>query len=348
MKKAWLIYRPTWLPISIRLDARTPGVVLALAGLILTVLVLYIGTGDYHVSPLNVVKTLLRLETGNPNDAMIVNTLRLPRALTAILAGMALALAGTIMQGLTRNPLADPSIIGINAGASLAAVTVIVLVPAAPSALLPAAAFVGALVMAIVIYGLAWQGGSAPARLILVGIGLAAFAGAGTTLMITFGNIIQVSRALIWLAGSVYGRGWEHLVPMLPWVVGGTLVTLVCTRDLNVFQLGESMARGLGSPVEWRRGALLLACVALAGSAVATAGTIAFTGLIAPHIARRLVGTAQSGLVPASALVGGLMVLAADFAGRTLFTPYEIPCGIITAAIGAPYFMILLYRSRTI
>lgn len=344
--KPWQIVRFNRVPASFRIDRRVPLVLLALIGITLTALILNIGQGEYPIPPLAVIQTVLGLSTDNPDYAFIINTLRLPRSLIALLVGMELAIAGTILQGLTRNPLAAPGIIGINAGASLVAVALIVIFPTMPAFLLPVAAFTGALVAAILIYSLAWNGGSSPIRLILVGVGLTAMIGALTTLMITFGNIYNVSQALVWLTGSVYGRSWQQFWPLLPWVVILVPLSLVLARDLNTLNLGDDLARGLGSHIELQRSGWLVMSVALAGSAVATAGTIGFVGLMAPHLARQLVGPSHEGLIPVAALTGGCIVVVADLVGRLLFAPIELPCGVITAAIGAPYFLYLLYRTR--
>jgi iron complex transport system permease protein len=319
---------------------------LCLAVVIAIAMVINVGRGEYPISPLDIVKTVLGIDTGNPDHAFVIHHLRLPRTLVAFMVGVALAISGTIFQGLTRNPLADPGIIGINAGASLAAVTVIILFPAAPIYTLPLSAFAGALLMAMLIYSLAWNNGSSPMLLILMGVGLSAIASAFTSLMITFGEIYSVSDALVWLAGSVYGRTWEQVFSFLPWLIVFVPMALTLARHLNALNLGDDVAKGLGSRVEWQRGLLVLVGVALAGAGVATAGMIGFVGLIAPHLGRQLVGTNNEGLIPTSALLGGVIVVAADLLGRTLFAPIEIPCGVVTAAIGAPYFLYLLIRNR--
>ena len=162
-----------------------------------------------------------------------INTLRLPRTIVAFLVGVGLAIAGTITQGITRNPLAAPSIIGVNAGATLAAVTLLILLPNTPVSLLPFAAFGGALTVSLLIYLLAWQGGSSPVRLILVGIGFSLIAGALTDIMITFGEINTVSQALVWLAGSVYGRSWSQVFSLIPWIIIFGAIALLLTRELN-------------------------------------------------------------------------------------------------------------------
>ena len=343
-KTPWQVLR--WGKVSFRLDRRVPGVLLGLGLVTLAAMVWSVGQGEYPVPPLDVIRTVLGLPTDNPDYGFIVNTLRLPRTLTAWGVGMGLAIAGTLTQGITRNPLAAPNIIGINAGAALAAVSLIVVFPSVPIAALPAAAFTGALTVAVLIYLLAWNGGSSPVRLILVGIGFSLIAGAITNLMITFGNIYDVSQALVWLAGSVYGRSWAQVIAFTPWLLVFGLLALLLSRELNALQMGDDVARSLGSRLEWQRGWLLLSAVALAGASVATAGSIGFVGLMAPHMARQLVGPSHEGLLPTAALTGGMIVVVADLIGRLLFAPIELPCGIVTAIIGAPYFLYLLIRTR--
>lgn len=346
MNKNWLVIRSRHFRVSFRLERRVPAVLLTLLLVTLAAIALNVGQGEYPIPPLEVLKSILGLETDNPDYSFVVNTLRLPRTLVAYLAGVGLAISGTILQGVIRNPLADPSIIGINAGASLAAVTLIVLVPSLPLVALPLSAFGGALAVSVLIYWLAWDKGSSPIRLILIGVGLDAISRALTTLMLTFGEINSVSQALVWLAGSVYGRTWEHVWSLLPWLVVLVPLAFVLAKQLNALNLGDDVARSLGSQVEWQRGLLLLVSVALVGATVATAGTIAFVGLIAPHLGRQLVGPTHEGLIPVSALMGGLTVVLADWLGRVLFAPIELPCGVITAAVGAPYFLYLLIRNR--
>ncbi|BAZ68549.1 MAG: iron ABC transporter permease [Pelatocladus maniniholoensis HA4357-MV3] len=340
----WLVIRSQ--VISFRIDRRVPLILLSLAVAIALAMVINLGRGEYPISPLDIVKTVLGIDTGNPDHAFVIYNLRLPRTLVAFMVGVALAISGTIFQGLTRNPLADPGIIGINAGAGLAAVTVIILFPSVPIYTLPFSAFAGALLMAGLIYLLAWNKGSSPILLILMGIGLSAIATAFTNLMITFGNIYDVSNALVWLAGSVYGRTSEQVFSLLPWLVIFVPLALTLARHLNALNLGDDVAKSLGSRVEWQRGLLVLVGASLAGAGVATAGNIGFIGLIAPHLGRQLVGANHEGLIPTSALLGGVIVVMADFLGRTLFAPIELPCGVVTAAVGAPYFLYLLIRNR--
>ena len=343
--RPWIVVRLRSLPLSFRLDRHVPLVMGLLTALALLLFILNISWGEYPVPPLAMLQAIFGLSTDADHE-FVVRTLRLPRSLVALLVGMGLAIAGGILQGITRNPLAAPEIIGVNAGASLVAVTFIVLLPGISPSLLPVAAFCGGLTAAIAIYVLAWNQGSAPVRLILVGIGLAALASSLTSLMVTFGEISVVSQALVWLTGSVHGRGWEHLLPLLPWLALFIPLSLALARELDTLNLGDNLARGLGSRVEWRWGLLLVCSVALAGSCVATAGNIGFVGLMAPHLARHLVGPSHGGMIPVAALTGACITELADLIGRTVFAPIEIPCGVITAIVGAPYFLWLLYRNR--
>ena len=342
----WLVIRSHRFPVSFRLNQRVPSLLMILGLLMVVTMIASVGYGEYPVPPLDVIKTVLGLETDNADYAFIVNTLRLPRVLVAGLVGMALAIAGTITQGILRNPLAAPGIIGINAGAALAAVTLIIVLPGVSASALPVAAFVGGFTVFALIYVLAWNGGSSPIRLVLIGIGFSLITAAITNILVTFGNIYAVSQALVWLAGSVYGRSWDEVYALLPWLLAFIPITLFMARDLNALNLGDDIARGVGTPLEWRRGILLVSSVALAGASVATAGTIGFVGFIAPHIARRLVGPSHEGVLLISALIGGLLVMVADLLGRSLFAPIELPCGLITSAIGAPYFLYLMIQKR--
>lgn len=346
MTKQWLVIRLKRFPISFYVNRQVPGILLTLMLITLLGIIISVGYGESQIPLLEVIKTLLGLETTNPDYPFIINILRLPRTLVAFLVGFGLALAGTIIQGITRNPLAAPGIIGINAGASLAAVSLLILFPKVPIAFLPFAAFAGALIVSLVIYFLAWDGGSSPIQLILIGVGFNLIINALTNLMVTFGDINSVSQALVWLAGSVYGSNWEQISALLPWICIFGLLALLLAGELNTLNLGDDIAACLGSPVELQRGLLLLTSVALAGASVATAGAVGFVGLIAPHLGRQLVGASHQGLLPVAGMIGGMLVVWGDLFGRILFAPSELPCGIITAAIGAPYFLYLLIQNR--
>lgn len=350
--------RPTWItirvpgtPFSYRIDRRVPRVALLILLVTLVVLVISISYGAYDITPLEVVQTLTgTLDKEHPqydNFHLVVHTFRLPRILVAFLVGAALATSGGIMQGITRNPLADPYLLGVSSGAGLAAVAVIVWLDNVSISVLPFAAFGGAMLTAVTIYVLAWKhGSSTPMRLILIGIALASVVGALTTMMLLFGDINQVQQAYVWLTGSVYGRNWDHVRALGGWLLVFLPVAFLTGRWLNILGLGDETAKGLGARVEGQRAILLVISVALAAGAVAVSGTIGFVGLVAPHITRRLVGASHEGLLPVSALFGGALLVLADLIGRWVIAPSELPIGIITAMIGAPYFLYLMYRYR--
>ena len=328
-----------------------PLIALIIVLVTLSILVVSISYGEYDITPWEVVQTLTATLPEDHPDArnfnLVVHTFRLPRILTAFMVGMALATSGAIMQGITRNPLAEPGILGVSAGAGLAAVSVIVWFQDIPMSVLPWAAFGGALLTATAIYLLAWKdNGIVPVRLILIGVAFAAVLGSLTTFMLVFGDINDVQQAYVWLAGSVYGRNWEHVRTLGGWLLILMPLAVFSARQMNTLALGDEMARGLGARVEFQRMFLLVISVALAAVAVAVAGTIGFVGLVAPHITRRLVGPSHEGLIPITALFGGGLLVLADLIGRWVIAPSELPIGIITALIGAPYFMYLLYRIR--
>lgn len=342
----WLILRTTRPRLSFKLDRRVPMITLIALLLTAGVMIWNVGTGEYPIPPLDVVRTIFGIDTGNTDHSFVVNTLRLPRALVAWLVGVMLALAGGIMQSLTRNALASPDITGVTAGASLGAVLLLVAFPKATVVSLPLAALLGGLVVAGLIYLLAWQQGDSPIRLILVGIGLSAILSAAQSILMLRADIERIQQALYWLTGSIYGRSWNHLFALFPWCIVLIPMALLAARSLNALHLGEEVARGLGTPVAWQRALLLLISVGLTGAAISQVGAIGFVGLIAPHMARRLVGPAHEGSQPVAGLIGGLLVLASDFVGRTLFAPIEVPAGIIIALVGAPFFIYLLWRQH--
>jgi iron complex transport system permease protein len=267
--------------------------------------------------------------------------------LLSLLVGAGLATAGVILQGISRNPLASPGVLGLNAGAAVGAVILLVWLPHVAVSWLPFAAFLGAFLAVSVTYVLSWKQGLVASRMILIGIGIAAVCHAFITLALIQGNIRSVAQASIWMTGSLYGRSWEHLAPVFPWIAIFLPLTFLLSRTLDVIGLGDDTARGLGSRVEGARFLLIIAAVALAGASVAAAGTIAFVGLMAPHIARRITGPMHRSLLPMAAIIGAFIVSSADLIGRLLFAPMEIPCGLLTAVIGVPFLLHLLYKHRT-
>lgn len=332
---------------SVRIDRR---VLVAGGGLVVATfaaLVASVALGEFAISPVDVVKTLVG--AGDQSTSFIVLDLRLPRAIVALLCGAALGLAGAVFQQVTLNPLAAPDILGVAGGASFAAIALIVLGSSDGAWSIPLAALGGALVSGALLYGLAWKKGVQGYRLVLVGIGLAAFMQAGVSYVLTEGRIFEVARAYVWLVGSVNGRGWEQAVPVLIALVVFVPVIVVLGRQLDVLQLGDDVARGLGLNVERVRMALLAAAIVLCGIAVSAAGPIGFVAFIAPHLARRLTpAAAGSGILPLAAGCGSVLVLVADLVGRTLFSPTELPVGIVTSILAAPYFLLLLRRANRI
>lgn len=321
----------------------------ALAGLSAAVAILMVfglAVGDYSVSSRDLLTLLLRPSLAPPHIDMIVVDLRLPRLLMSALVGIALAVAGTISQAIMRNPLAEPGLLGINAGAAFAVMTLFVAMDNAPMHLTPLVGFFGASAMVTAIYALSWKRGTSSLRIILIGIGMSSFAGAATTLLSTFGAIADVQRALIWLAGSVYHADWNGVKLLAVWLLPSAAVAFASSRQLDLIRLGDPIARGLGQHVSLVGMFLIVLCTVISGAAVATAGLVGFVGLIAPHLARRLVGPMHRQVIPVSALIGALLVMSADLAGRTIMAPVQLPAGIVTALVGAPFLGFLLWKYR--
>lgn len=315
----------------------------------LAVLLLAAGTGrgDYPISVVEVLTVLAG--GGDPTERLVVLEFRLPRALTGALVGVALGIAGAITQSVSRNPLASPDVLGITAGASAGAVALIVLGGGSVGGLLgllglPLTALLGGLLAAAAVYLLAWRQGIEGFRLVLVGIGVGAVLTSLTTYLLVQAEISDATRATVWLTGSLNGRGWQHVVPVgvAVAVVGGW--ALASAHALAALRLGEDAARALGLPLQLRTGLLVLAAVVLAAVATASAGPVAFVAFVAPQIALRLLGSAGPPML-AGGLVGAVMVLASDLVARTVL-PVELPVGIVTAAIGAPYLIHLLVRQN--
>ncbi|MEH6640798.1 MULTISPECIES: iron ABC transporter permease [Halomonadaceae] len=301
--------------------------------------------GSFPTTPFQVLRALAAPQ--NSDIAFIIWELRLPRIALALVVGAALAIAGAILQSIVRNPLASPDVIGITSGAALAAVLFLSLLSATVSIhWLPIAAMTGALASALLVVSLAWKDGISPSRMVLVGIGLAAAMGAGTTLLIVISDDAAAMTAYVWLTGSLYAAQWNDVKGLLPWVLVAAPICLIFARHADAMALGDNVAEGLGVPLLRSRLVLLACSVVLAGAAVAFAGGISFVGLIAPHLAAKLVGRNLARLVPASALVGALIVLNADLLGRVAFLPKDLPAGIFVAGIGAPFFVYLLHRAR--
>ena len=275
--------------------------------------------------------------------------LRLPRVLTALLVGVGLSLAGCLLQGVSRNDMADPGVLGINAGAGLLVAAFIVFVPAGavPSAVaLPLLAFAGSAAVAFAGWRLSVvRGASSPRRLLLIGVALATGLSSATSLLML--SLPDGDYAFVqnWIAGSIWGATWENVAILAVGLGVLTALALYGARTLNVLGLGAAAATGLGVAVPRATAALTAVAVGASGLCCAVGGGLTFVGLVCPHMARRLVGPNFRLLVPASVLVGAILMLAADIVSRTLLSPNEIPVGIVAAVIGAPYSLYLLARS---
>ena len=277
--------------------------------------------------PLGEVIGILGGAQGGAN-AQILWNIRLPRTIVAALVGINLSLSGAILQAILRNPLADPHIIGISSGAAW---------------LITPAAFGGAMLAALLIYILAWRDGIRPTRIILAGVAVSAFLGAGiSAMMILYSD--RVHSALMWMVGGLSARSWPHVEMLLPYTIAAGLLALTAAQRLNILQLGDDMARGIGLAVERTRILLTAVAALLAASAVSVVGLLGFVGLIVPHAARLMIGADYRLLLPVAALLGIAVVTLSDTAARLLFAPLELPVGIIMAVVGAPFFLYLLRR----
>lgn len=329
---------------STRVHTRSVTVTVVLVAVTFAVFAWSLALGDF---PIPIGDVLATLAGGGSEDSdFIVGTLRLPRAAAAVLVGAGFGLSGVIFQRLARNPLASPDIIGVTAGAAASAVFMIVVV-GATSGQITLGALAGATITSLGIYLLAYKRGVSGYRLVLVGIGITAVLTSITQYLLTRAEIFEAQRAVVWLTGSLNGRGWEHVRPMALALVVLVPVALGLARHLRVLELGDETARGLGARVEGIRAALLLTGVALAAVGTAAAGPIGFVALVSPQIARRLVGERSLALLPAGAC-GALVVITADLVGRRVFAPTELPVGVITAIVGAPYLLYLLARANKI
>lgn len=325
--------------------------VLVLLGALLALLVLFvcnIALGDSSTGPLQVANTLFG--GGDRADQLIVFQFRMPRSLTGLLVGAALGLSGAITQAIARNPLASPDMLGITSGASTAASAVIVLggslgavSGSAESIGLPLVALLGGLITGIAVYLLSYRHGVDSFRLVLVGVGVSAFAGNATYWLLSVGDINDAGRAMVWLNGSLNGSGWEQAIPVAIALAVLVPLILVGAHVLGALQFDDDTVRGLGIRMNLARGALLLSAVVLASIATAAAGPIAFVALATPQVALRLARTPRPPLL-ASLVLGAVLVVGADLLSRTLFGSFELPVGITTAVLGAPYLIYLIVR----
>lgn len=314
---------------------------LALAGAIL----LSLAVGSRGLATADVVRVLLA-DDGS-QTAAIVRELRLPRTVVALVVGAALGLAGAQLQGLTRNPLADPGLLGVSAGAALAVVSTSTVLGVGGSAGQALAAVIGALAATLAVWLLAGRGRSSgsPLPLVLAGVAITALLGSLTTVLVLL-DARTLDEYRFWAVGSVAGRDLGLLTGVAPLMVVGVVLAAVCARTLDLLALGEDLARGLGARLSWGRAGSVLSATLLTAASVAVAGPLVFVGLVAPHVARAAVGPAHRRLLPAAAVLGALLLVVSDVLGRVVARPAEIQVGIVTALVGAPFLVALVRRRR--
>lgn len=342
---------------SLRGLARHPAAVLSmLVVLLLITLILATRIGTVGIEPGQIVAIILKRAVGldigatwTAAEESIIWQIRIPRVLGAAIVGAGLASAGVVFQGLLRNPMADPYLLGTSGGAALAA-TIAFTIPFALGfitfGLVPVAAFFGALLAVLVVYRLAHVGTHTPTTtLLLAGFAVSSMFGAlmSALMLLSHGTL---ERVVLWTLGGVSASGWGMLLAVAPLILFGTLMAFAFSGDLNAFLLGEEQAAALGVHVEHKKFLILCVGALLTGAAVALSGLVGFVGLIVPHFTRILLGPNHRVLLPASFLVGAIFLVLADLIARTVLAPQELPLGVVTALIGAPFFIILLRRAK--
>ncbi|WP_373458918.1 FecCD family ABC transporter permease [Peribacillus sp. V2I11] len=308
-----------------------------------------LNTGTLRISPLKVIQTLFGY--GDFKSSTVLFDYRMPRILITMLAGVGLGISGAILQGLSRNPLADPGILGLHAGASFGLIIFVTYfhsLDEKASILIPLFTFLGGILTAFLIVLLAYDRykGILPIRLILIGIAISAGFSAITLFLSLRLDEETYSFASRWLVGNVWGRDWIHVIALFPWILILAPYAYFQSNTLNALSLGDDVAAGLGASVQKQRLLMLVTAVGLSCASVAMAGGIGFIGLVAPHLARRLVGPMYQHFLPVAGLIGLIILVLADTIGRSIFQPNAIPAGIVVAAIGAPYFLYLLTKTK--
>ena len=325
------------------LSRKRIAILIMLASFILITFTLNISFGPVPIDSRLLWEIILGRETSGPL-VQIVWQVRFPRTMAALLVGMALAASGTVLQGVMQNPLAAPSLIGVNAGAGLAAMLVFAFLPGRVGLVVPGA-FIGALLALGIILLITSRTSGDRSTLILAGVAVSAMLGAGTdTIRLLYPDAML--GATTFMIGGFANTSWSRIAFALPWLIGSLGIVLLTGPILNVVGLGDEVALSLGVPVRQVRLALLALSAVLAGSSVSIAGLLGFIGLIVPHASRLLLGNDQRWLLPGTMLLGGGFVLACDLVSRLLFAPYELPVGILLSFLGGPFFIILLLRTR--
>ncbi|MEU6393792.1 iron chelate uptake ABC transporter family permease subunit [Streptomyces sp. NPDC046939] len=328
--------------LSVRLDVRSAVVVAVLMVAALAASVVLIGTGDFPIPALDVLRTLAG--HGDAGQEFIINDLRLPRVLVGLLVGGALGLSGALFQSISRNPLGSPDVLGLNQGATAGALVMIVIFGGSATQV-AFGALVGGLVTGLAIYVLAWKRGVHGYRLVLVGIGVSAFVTAVNGYLLTKADFVDAARATVWMTGSLNGRGWEQVWPLL--VLFAVLVPVVAAfgRPLRMLEMGDDAAGALGIRVERTRLLLLTASVFLTAAATAAAGPVVFVALTAPQIARRLTKSPGPNLMAAT-WMGATLLIVADLVSQRMFGADQLPVGVVTGVVGGVYLLWLLVAER--
>lgn len=319
---------------------------------LMAIILLSLSWGTYQINIVEIIETLFG--GGSKIQTTTIWSIRLPRIAVALIVGFALSTAGCILQSVTRNELAEPGIIGINAGAALAIVIFIATSTTSYYSqlgdwslyVMPFIGMLGAGLAAILIYALSYRKGVSPTRLILIGIGVNAGLNACITLFQLSLSKGDYNQALTWISGSLWGSSWQFFWIVAPLVIGIIGVTMLTSRNLDVLDLGDELATGLGVNVEKTRRKFLIFAVALAAASTAVAGNIAFLGLLGPHIGRKLVGPVHRRLIPVAGIVSAGIIIFADAISRNLFSPIEIPVGITISIVGVPYFIYLMLKAK--
>ncbi|GAA2302178.1 iron chelate uptake ABC transporter family permease subunit [Streptomyces hawaiiensis] len=328
--------------LSIRLDVRALTVVLLLLVAALVASVVLIGTGDFPIPAADVLRTLAG--EGNPGQEFIVNELRLPRVLVGLLVGASLGLGGALFQAISRNPLGSPDVLGLGQGATAGALTVIVLTSGSANQV-AVGALVGGLVTGLAIYVLAWKRGVHGYRLVLVGIGVSAIVTAVNGYLLTKSDIVDAARAVVWMTGSLDGRDWDQVWPLLALTAVLVPLVLVNARGLRMMEMGDDVSYALGVRVERVRLLLMVAAVLLTASATAAAGPVSFVALTAPQLARRLTRSPGPNLL-SSLCMGAALLVVADWVSQRAFGAEQLPVGVVTGVLGGVYLLWLLVSER--
>lgn len=303
---------------------------------------LSVGIGAVGIGPIDIVKSIL-YDKHSVNYQIIWNV-RIPRTITAALVGISLSLSGAILQGIMRNPLASPNIIGVSSGGGFFALLILILFPEYYN-LVPLGAFLGALMATLFIYSLAWKGGALPTRLILAGVAVSSLFSAGSNGLMTF-YPDRVQGVIDFIVGGLSAITWEDIGMIVPYTIIGVIALLFLPNKLNILMLGDEIATGLGVNVERTRLIFIVLSSILAGSAVSVVGLLGFVGLIVPHMTRIFIGSDYKYLFPGAIFLGASVVMICDTLARILFAPAEIPVGVIMSAFGAPFFLYLLRKKE--